>query len=175
MKKVVNKLTGGPGQIPNQPFPAMLSSLLYTERQLCEMLPKLIIEASDPELKRGLQEHLEQTRQHVANVERMFQAFDARPTAEPSPALDGLERSHVELSAKTPDPLKDLVVASAAAAGEHHEIAMYEALREMAGAVGKREVVALIDQNLDQERHALQVAEQATHRLASAHAGELTS
>jgi len=153
----------------------MLSSPRSTERQLCGTRPGPIIEASDPEVKRGLQEHPEQTRQHVANAERMFQAFDARPTAEPSPALDGLERSHVELSAKTPDPFKDLVVASAAAAGEHHEIAMYEALRELAGAVGKREVVALIDQNLGQERHALQVAEQARQRLASAHAGELTS
>jgi hypothetical protein len=50
-----------------------LGDILYVERKLADaVLPKLIQEAQDEEFVAALEEHLEQTRRHVANVEDVF-------------------------------------------------------------------------------------------------------
>lgn len=174
MKRMMNKVTGGPGEMPNQPFRGMLAETLFTERQLVDTLPKLISEAQDPELRESLSHHLEETRGHVANVERMFELFGAEPEAEESPVMRGLQEAHSTLSSKTSDGLRDMVVATAAAATEHHEIAIYEGLLTMAEAMGKREVCDLIEKNLGQERHALELATRATHELSESHTADMT-
>ena len=59
---------------PRDLFLHELGDVLYAERTLVKALPKLQKEASDEELASGFAAHLEETRQHVKNVE---QAFDA--------------------------------------------------------------------------------------------------
>ena len=174
MKRMINKLTGGPGELPNQPFRGMLSEALYTERQLVHVLPKLISEADDSQLRDSLEHHLLETRDHVTNVERIFELFGAEPEAQESPVMQGLEKQHAELTTKTPAGLGDLVVASAAAATEHHEIATYEGLLTMAEAMGKRDVQDLIESNLRQERHALELAQEATKKLSESRMEDMT-
>jgi ferritin-like metal-binding protein YciE len=167
MKKVIDSLTGGLRELPTEPFGALLSNALYTERTLIDTLPQLIEEAQDPELRTSLEEHLEETRQHAANVERIFEAFGAEPVAERSALMVALKETHGELRSKAPTGTRDLVVAIAAATTEHVEIAMYSALRQIAEAIGTPDVAGLIDENLAQEQHALEQAEKAMAQLAS--------
>ena len=55
---------------PKELFLHELGDILYVERKLAhEVLPKLIGEVTDDEFKSGLENHLEETRQHVTNVE----------------------------------------------------------------------------------------------------------
>lgn len=173
MKKVINAVTGDSRGLPGQPFVALLSSALYTERELVNTLPELIGEAADAELRASLQEHLEETRQHAANVERMFEVFGAEPASERSALMDALKQTHSELRSATPGEMRDLVVAIAAATTEHVEIAMYSALRQMAESIGRSDVARLIDRNLAEEQHALQLAEKAMSELTSQHRSEL--
>lgn len=107
----------------------------------------------------------------MRNVERVFECFGAQPTPGHNPVMDGLTQTHTELRSKTSEDRRDLVVAAAAAATEHAEIATYEALRAMADAQGNSDAVGFIDAMLSQEKHALAVAEQAAQKLSAKHAG----
>jgi ferritin-like metal-binding protein YciE len=49
---------------------------------------------------------------------------------------------------------------------EHHEIAAYEGLITGAEAMGKPDIVRLLEQNLEQERHTLEEIKQATQQPA---------
>ncbi len=58
------------------------------------------------------------------------------------------------------------MILSGAAETEHHEIAVYEGLITEAEAMGKTDIVRLLQQNLEQEQHTLEEIKQATQELA---------
>jgi ferritin-like metal-binding protein YciE len=65
---------------PKELFLHELGDILYVERRLSdEVLPKLIGEVTDDEFRSGLESHLEETRQHVTNVEQVFDIFGEEP------------------------------------------------------------------------------------------------
>jgi ferritin-like metal-binding protein YciE len=57
------------------------------------------------------------------------------------------------------------VITSGAAETEHHEIAVYEGLITQAQAMGKEDIVQLLQQNLEQEQHTLEEVKQAMKQL----------
>jgi ferritin-like metal-binding protein YciE len=67
------------------------------------------------------------------------------------------------------ESLVDAVLAAGAAETEHHEIAMYDGLIAMAGKMGQEDVVALLQENLEQELQTLREIETVTERLAQQH------
>jgi ferritin-like metal-binding protein YciE len=159
---------------PRDLFLHELGDILYVERSLVdEALPKLIGEVQDEELRKGLEKHLDQTRKHVENVERAFQALDESPQAERCIGFEGLKEEHETLSQEASAELIDLVDLGAATRTEHYEIAAYEGLMKMARALGETEVVGLLEKNLKQERAALRELEKATTRLSREHAKAL--
>jgi ferritin-like metal-binding protein YciE len=174
MLEMVRRFTGQRRML-KQPFPTLLGEALYTERQLLEILPQLIAETTDEQLRRALEEHLQRTRRHVLNVQRIFDAFGARPYSGHAPVVDSLRADHDALSSQTPRALADLSVAMAAVATEHFEIAMYEAMTQMVTAIGRRDVLRLINENLNDERQALAEAQEAMRRLARDHVGDLAA
>ena len=83
---------------PRELFLHELGDILYVERNLVEeALPKLIDEVQDTELKTGLKEHLSQTRQHVSNVEQVFELLGETPHEEECIAFEGLKKEHEEM------------------------------------------------------------------------------
>ena len=67
---------------------------------------------------------------------------------------------------KTDDSLVDVVILAAAAESEHYEIAVYDTLITNADARGATEVVALLQRNRDEEKHALQLARTTMKTIA---------
>ena len=55
-----------------QLFEHELQDMYYAENTLTKVLPKLAEEVSDEELAQAFQHHLEETRQHVDNLEQVF-------------------------------------------------------------------------------------------------------
>ena len=87
---------------PKELFFHELGDILYVERDLAsKTLPKLIDEVKDDEFKAGLESHLEQTKQHVKNVEKVFEIFGEEPEAEECVAFEGLKQEHDELTEET--------------------------------------------------------------------------
>jgi ferritin-like metal-binding protein YciE len=147
-----------------------LSAILHVEQELAEtVLPKLIDEVQSPELRAGLSKHLEETRSHVTNIRRAFELLGEQPDTEKSPAFEGLVKSHEQLAKKIDgEHLADVVHATAAAKTEHFEIAVYRSLIALAESTGETELVPLLEENLDQEKQALEQVEQAAPRLTQA-------
>jgi ferritin-like metal-binding protein YciE len=152
---------------PRALFLHELGDILYVERKLAnETLPTLIEEVRDEEFTNGLEAHLEETREHVAKVERVFELLGEEPHEEPCIGFEGLKREHDELSEQTASALIDLVDVGAAARTENYEIAAYEGLRRLAKGLGEDEAVALLDENLKEEKAALREVEKVATRLS---------
>jgi ferritin-like metal-binding protein YciE len=156
---------------PRELFLHELGDILYVERKLSdEVLPKLIGEVQDDELRKGLESHLEQTRQHVTNLEQVFDSLGEEPQAEKCIGFEGLKKEHDQLLEEAGPDLVDLVDTGAAARTEHYEIAAYEGLIPMARALDEREALGLLEENLKQEKEALREVESVAKRLSKEHA-----
>jgi ferritin-like metal-binding protein YciE len=153
---------------PRQLFVNDLQSMLYVEQRLAEdVLPELANEISDSEFKEKIRHHLDETKQHVANLERVFELLGEEPKPDKSHAVDGLVAQHdkVVKNIET-DELRDFFDAGAAAKTEHLEIAAYEGLITAAESLGDSEIVTLLEENLDQEKDALKQAKKAAEQIA---------
>ena len=153
---------------PRDLFVTDLKAMLYVEQKLAdEVLPQLAREISSPEFKQGIEHHLEETKQHVANLERAFELLGEEPKPDKSHAIDGLVAQHEKVVKNIEsDLVRDLLDAAAAAKTEHLEIAAYESMITSAEALGEQEIVALLEENLDQEKEALQTAKTVGEQLA---------
>lgn len=153
---------------PRELFLHELGDILYAEQTLVKALPTLQDEASDEELAQGFGEHLEETRQHVKNVEQAFEELGEPVKAEKCPGIEGIKREHDDFVAKespTPEVL-DAFLTGAGARTEHYEIAAYEGLLTMAEAMGEDKVAKLLSANLEQEKLALTKMQTIGKRLA---------
>ena len=153
---------------PRELFTHELGDILYVERQLAdETLPKLISEVKDEEFRAGLEEHLEQTRGHVKNVEQVFELLGEEVSAEKCLGFEGLKAEHDKMLEETSAELIDSVDLGAAARTESYEIAAYEGLRRMAKALGEEQAVELLDTNLKEEKDALRLVEKIATRVSN--------
>ena len=152
---------------PRELFLHELGDILYVEQKLAdEVLPKLIGEVRDEELRTGLEGHLQETRGHVANVEKVFAELGETPKAEPCIGFEGLKKEHDQLVQKAAPDLIDSVDLGAAARTESYEIAAYEGLRRMAKGMGEDRAVDLLDKNLAEEKEALRLVEKIATRVS---------
>ena len=153
---------------PRELFLHELGDVLYAERTLVKALPKLQEEASDDELRMGFEQHLEETRQHVKNVEKAFEALGEKATAEKCPGIEGIKKEHDDFVAKESpsQEVLDSFLTGAGARTEHYEIAAYEGLIETATALGENDVVKLLNENLEHEKNALETMKSIGKRLA---------
>jgi ferritin-like metal-binding protein YciE len=151
---------------PRDLFLHELGDILYVEQKLTEeVLPKLIGEVSDPDFKKGLERHLDQTRGHVTNLEQIFDAMGEQSETEKCLGFEGLKKEHDEMIGEVSPDLIDIVDTGAAARTEHYEIAAYSGLIEMARALGESEAVNLLEENLKEEREALREVESVAKKL----------
>jgi len=153
---------------PRELFVHELGDILFVERQLvAKALPQLIGEVEDAEFREALEAHLDETRRHVSNVEQVFEIIGQEPEAEVCLGFEGLTKEHAKLLEETSPDLVDVVDLGAAARTENYEIAAYETLRRMAKALGENDAVALLDENLKQEKDALRNVERIATRISN--------
>src|SRR5258705_13455473 len=70
-------------------FVHTLQDIYYAEQQITKSLPKMISKVSNPELKQGLQDHLQQTKDQVTRAEQVFRMIGQPAKAVTCPAIDG--------------------------------------------------------------------------------------
>jgi ferritin-like metal-binding protein YciE len=142
--------------------------MLWTERMLAfEGLPRLRRDVTAEGLAHAVDEHLEQTREHAARIEEVFRAAGAEPSSNFSPPAEKLGEHRGELAENVPDDrVKDALNAAAAAATEHLEIAMYDALLELAAGLDLGDARKLLEQNRGEEEQALERLRAELEKLA---------
>jgi ferritin-like metal-binding protein YciE len=147
-----------------------LSVLLTTEREIERALPTLEKEAHDDELKQGFRRHLEETREHVGNVEQALSVLGVQAQGAPAPAVKGLVEQYKAFASAATDDVQpdvlDAVSADAAAATEHHEIAAYESAITLARGLRLSGVADALEQNLEQEQTMLEGVKSVSERLS---------
>jgi ferritin-like metal-binding protein YciE len=151
---------------PEELFSFKLGSALAMEQKLVGVLEELEAHAQRDDIKRAFRDHRDETRQHVANLEQCFTLLGEDVDDSPCPVIEAMTKESTATIKKTDDSLVDAVVLSAATESEHYEIAVYETLITNADARGAAEVAALLRQNLEQEKHALDIARSALKTIA---------
>src|SRR5438309_1501464 len=83
-----------------------LQDLYSAENQILEALPKMIKKTSSPDLKAGFTEHLEQTRQHVSRLDRIFDQLgdDIDADEKTCKGMQGIIKDAEELLKTEADP-----------------------------------------------------------------------
>lgn len=141
---------------PAEAYEFKLGATLMMEKKIVEMLDENIAAAQDEKVKDLLRTHQQETRNHVEVLEQVFGAFEWEIDDSPCPAIDGLEKEGKAAVKKTDDSFVDSVILQGAVEIEHHEIGVYTNLILNARAMGRDDVVDLLERNLHSEEQALQ-------------------
>jgi ferritin-like metal-binding protein YciE len=132
-----------------------LRDLYNAENQLVEALPKLAEAATSSELKSAFNHHLQETRQHVTRLERIFQQIGEKSSGETCEAMKGLIKEGDVLVKAEGDPsVRDAGLVGAAQRVEHYEIAGYGTARSLARRLGENEIAETLQQTLNEEAQA---------------------
>lgn len=130
-----------------------LQDLYSAENQLIEALPKLAKKAREEELRRGFEEHLEQTKEHVRRLEQIFESRDgASKRGKKCMGMAGIIKEGEEvMSEKIDRDVIDAALIAAAQHAEHYEIAGYGTCRTYARELGEQDAAKMLQMTLDEE------------------------
>jgi ferritin-like metal-binding protein YciE len=104
-------------------------------------------------LRKGFEEHLEQTKGHVQRLEQIFDSWGESPKGKKCKGMEGLiEEGSEVLKEGYEDSVLDAALIGAAQRVEHYEIAGYGTVRAMAEELGEDEHVSLLTETLEEEK-----------------------
>ena len=130
-----------------------LRDIYYAEKKIVKSLPEMVEQATDAGLKRGFQEHLKQTENHVKRLEQVFEKLGEEPKGVDCPAIDGIIDEAEDVSGEVDDKsVLDAALIAAAQAVEHYEMTRYGTLIAWAKQLGRNDCVSLLQQTLDEEK-----------------------
>ena len=130
-----------------------LKDLYNAENQLLKALPKMAKAASSQDLREGFEEHLQQTHEHVARLEEIFNSLDESPKGKKCLAMEGLVKEGAEvIEGEFEGSVKDAALIGAAQRVEHYEIAAYGTVHEFAKILGETEQAETLAMTLEEEK-----------------------
>jgi ferritin-like metal-binding protein YciE len=156
---------------PRTLFEHKLGAALTMENTVLKMLETNAQKAQSDQIREQFSHHRRETEGQIRNLEQAFSALGASAKGTPCPAIDGLRTEGEQLVKQVSPGLVDAVLVGGASEVEHHEIAVYEGLITKAEAMGQQDIVALLQENLEQEQHTLKelqsVARELSQQLAA--------
>ena len=136
-------------------FEDELMDIYWAENALTKAIPKMVKNASSPDLKEALESHLEQTREQVGRVEMVFKIIGKKAIAKKCEAMEGLIKEGGEIMEDCEEgAMRDAGIITAGQKIEHYEIASYGTLRQFAETLGLTEAVTLLEATLSEEKAA---------------------
>jgi ferritin-like metal-binding protein YciE len=143
---------------PQEAYEFKLGAALKMEEEVLEILDESIESAQADRVKQLLQTHRKESEQHVEILEQVFGAFEWEVDDSPCPAIDGHKAEGKANIKKADDSIVDSIILQGAVEVEHHEIGVYQNLILNARAMGRDDVVDLLQQNIRSEEQALEKA-----------------
>lgn len=130
-----------------------LKDLYSAENQLVKALPKMAKASTSEDLSAGFEEHLNQTKEHVARLEKIFKSLGESPEGKKCRGMQGLVEEGTEMIAEDPAAEElDAGLISAAQRVEHYEIAGYGCVSTYAELLGENDALSLLTQTLEEEK-----------------------
>lgn len=129
-----------------------LKDLYSAEKQIIKALPKMIKAASNEQLAAGFQEHLEQTKEHAARLEKLLESHDETTRGPKCKGMEGVLEEGAEMIEEDADEdVRDAGLIAAAQRVEHYEMAGYGTARTYAEMLGDKEGAKVLDTTLKEE------------------------
>src|SRR5688572_25252673 len=137
-------------------FQEHIQDMYSGEEQILDALPEMIDSASDPDLRAGLQNHLEETRRQYTRLEEISRIMGFDPAGTKCEGMKGILKEGDKLVSKEveEDDVLDAAIIAACQRVEHYEIAVYGTARTYARMLGETEVVSLLEESLNEEKNA---------------------
>jgi ferritin-like metal-binding protein YciE len=132
-----------------------IRDLYNAEKQLIKALPKLAKGAENEELRDAFESHLEETEGQVTRLERVFELLDEKPRGKHCAGIAGIiEEGSEKLQEDLEGSVMDACLIASGQRAEHYEIAAYGTAIAWAEALGLKEVVAVLNETLEEEKAA---------------------
>jgi ferritin-like metal-binding protein YciE len=154
-----------------------IKDIYWAEKHIVKTLPKMRKAASSESLKQAFEDHLEETKEHVNRLERVFQILGEKVQAKKCDAMEGIIKEGDSIVEETDDgtAVRDVGLVLAAQKVEHYEISTYGGLAQLARTLGKDNVADLLESTLKEEKNAdtrlTEVAEEGiNYQAAEEHA-----
>ena len=136
-------------------FEATLKDVYYAEASIVKALPKMIKAVKSEDLKAAFEAHLEETKGQVGRLDEVFKLISVKPAGKKCPVIEGLVKECEDVIAEAEDnDVRDAGVLACAQAVEHYEISRYGTLRAWADCLELKDAARLLQETLDQEKHA---------------------
>jgi len=131
-----------------------VKDIYWAEKALTKALPKMQKAATTEELQSAIQDHLEQTEEHVTRLEEVFELFGKKAQAKKCDAMEGLIKEGDSVVEETEEGsmTRDAGIIMAAQKVEHYEIATYGTLVQLAKTLGNEEAAGILQTTLDEEK-----------------------
>jgi len=139
----------------SQLFIAQLRDLYHAEKQQLQTLPRLHEVATKDGLRAHLDRYLDQTRDQVVRLERVFGLVNEEPQERKCRAMQGLiaETEDTLRDCVSPD-VRDAAIVASMQRIQHYQIAGYGTVRTYARMIGEEEASKLLQTTLDEEGEA---------------------
>jgi len=149
-----------------------LQMMLDAERQGLDAMPALVERVQNPRLRDALEQHHQQSQEHVRRLEQLFKAQGQDAEEMDCPSMTALiEEAQTTLPEIEDEDTADAFIIACVQGIEHHEIASYGTARTWASQLGFREAAEMLQRTLDEEAQADQmlssIAEQSVNEQAS--------
>ena len=132
-----------------------LKDIYWAEKALTKAIPKMIDNATSPQLVQALTSHLEETKLQVTRLEEVFSSIGEKAEAKTCEAMVGLTKEAEEIMKNTEKGMvRDAGIISAGQKVEHYEIASYGTLCAFAKTLGEDEAASLLQETLNEEKGA---------------------
>ena len=134
-------------------FHETLKDIYFAEKKILSALPKMAKAAQSQELKAAFEKHENETEEHVARLERVFEEIDETPRGKTCDAIMGIIEEGQEVMKEFKGaPALDAGLLAAAQAVEHYEIARYGTLKTWAAELGLSQAMNLLETTLGEEK-----------------------
>lgn len=144
-----------------------LQDLYDAENQIIKALPKMAEKASSPELRSGINQHLEQTRGQVRRLDQIFdQLRDIDRKDGKCKGIEGIIKEGEDLLKKDAEPeVRDAGIIASAQKVEHYEIASYGTVRTYANLLGRQDWARLLEETANEEKETDSKLNQLASRI----------
>jgi ferritin-like metal-binding protein YciE len=129
-----------------------LKDIYSAEKQILQALPRMAKKTKNPELRKGFEMHLEQTRIQLERLDRIFEMLGKSSRGKKCKGMEGLIEEGKEMMQEDMEPeVLDAALIAAAQKVEHYEIAAYGTVRTYANLLGEKEHVRILQETLNEE------------------------
>ena len=105
-------------------FEDCLKDALWAENAVKDALPKMIKNATSAKLKKALEDHLGETKEHIKIIKEVFKSIKVKAEEEKCDAMQGiLDEGEGILEETQPGAVRDAGIIAACQKVEHYEIA----------------------------------------------------